>query len=867
MKKIYKSLSLITLALLLQQNSFGQCSASVTAGSSSNMLTLLRNSTNPIAADKNLNTIVYAHRNNATAFGGNSGNIRYDVSTNAGATWTTNVGNLNPLLTSYGRYPNAAIYNPTGNTNPSNAYIGYLAATINSVSSAWNGQVSGVRQLNGAGNTENYNQTGNSNVLITSSMVKGAPGIFWASDVIYNASMVTGFRIYKGTWNGSNDINWATNFTTTPTFNTAFDGTLHVSDHNIAFDPTGNFGWMSFLGHLTGGPTNYAYYPIFYKTTDGGNSWTGPIQVDLNQFSCATSILTSTNVITTAFEHDLTVDINGNPHLITTLCNGNNGYSVYYGSTHHIFDITQLNGVWNAYDVANVNTGRGGWGPIVTNSVTMDMQPQISRTADGKKIFYSWTDNSTYTVGAANQSPNLMSKGYDVQTNKWTPVKDFTSCNAALNGTILFPHLAEEVLEPTATSFQLASIYAEFSVANDPGQVSNFKFLSNTIFNSTDFTINQPTAPVTIIQGNNWLLCPSTSTSLSIVGAYNQILWSNGAITNSTTINTANNYIVTVRNGCTIGADTIVVTTLTTNFTPTVGVICNGSSTSLSVTTNAFNFTWTPNNVSTASISVSPTTTSIYTVTGTGNNCTYAQTVAVNVNPIPTVTASVSNSVICSGFTTAVSGSGASTYTWTGGATNAVAFSPTSTASYTLTGTSAAGCASTNSAIQSVTVNSLPIINATTSSSLICFGQTATLTATGANTYTWNTNATTSAITVSPTTTTSYTVTGTNTNNCSNTSTIMVMVTACTGIVSNSSNINQLYIYPNPSNGVFNVEFENLKTEKIGIQILNALGKMVINETTNNDHYLFNITNYPSGIYFMKIIQNNKQHTIKLIKE
>ncbi|MEI8135798.1 MAG: T9SS type A sorting domain-containing protein [Bacteroidota bacterium] len=860
MKKIYKSLSLITLALLLQQNSFGQCSASVTAGSSSNMLTLLRNSTNPIAADKNLNTIVYAHRNNASAFGGNSGNIRYDVSTNAGATWTTNVGNLNPLLTSYGRYPNAAIYNPTGNTNPSNAYIGYLAATINSVSSAWNGQVSGVRQLNGAGNTENYNQTGNSNVLITSSMVKGAPGIFWASDVIYNASMVTGFRIYKGNWNGSNDINWATNFTTTPTFNTAFDGTLHVSDHNIAFDPTGNFGWMSFLGHLTGGPTNYAYYPIFYKTTDGGNSWTGPIQVDLNQFSCATSILTSTNVITTAFEHDLTVDINGNPHLITTLCNGNNGYSVYYGSTHHIFDITQFNGIWNAYDVANVNTGRGGWGPIVTNSVTMDMQPQISRTADGKKIFYSWTDNSTYTVGAANQSPNLMSKGYDVQTNKWTPVKDFTSCNAAVNGTILFPHLAEEVLEPTATSFQLASIYAEFSVANDPGQVSNFKFLSNTIFNSTDFTINQPTAPVTIIQGNNWLLCPSTSTSLSIVGAYNQILWSNGAITNSTTINTANNYIVTVRNGCTIGADTIVVTTLTTNFTPTVGVICNGSSTSLSVTTNAFNFTWTPNNVSTASISVSPTTTSIYTVTGTGNNCTYAQTVAVNVNPIPTVTASVSNSVICSGFTTALSGSGASTYTWTGGATNAVAFSPTSTASYTLTGTSAAGCTSTNSAIQSVTVNSLPIINATTSSSLICFGQTATLTATGANTYTWNTNATTSAITVSPTTTTSYTVTGTNTNNCSNTSTIMVMVTACTGIHNASSITENLdfHVYPNPNNGDFIITTNS----EMNLTLVNSLGQVVkLISINSSNNYKVSISNLANGIYF--VVGDNNNQTIK----
>ena len=107
-----------------------QCGSPVSGGSSSNLFTHIRNSTNPVAASKALNSIVFIHRNNAGSFGGNSGQLRYDVSFNAGATWTINQGVLNPINSNFGRYPNVAIYTPTTNTNPANAYLGYLAATI-----------------------------------------------------------------------------------------------------------------------------------------------------------------------------------------------------------------------------------------------------------------------------------------------------------------------------------------------------------------------------------------------------------------------------------------------------------------------------------------------------------------------------------------------------------------------------------------------------------------------------------------------------------------------------------------------------------------------------------------------------------------
>lgn len=928
MKKIYSPFFAIVM-LATSSKIEAQCSNSVTAGSSSNMFTQIRWTTNPVAVNKDLNTIVFAHRNNASLFGGSSGHFRYDVSTNAGTTWTVDVGNLNPSLISPGRYPNALIYNPPANTNPTNAYIGYLGATINSVSAAWNGHVSGVRQLNGTGNTENYNQAGGVNVLIPNSLTKGNATTYWAADAVYTGTVVSGFRAYKGVWNGSNDINWSQNFSVTPTFNTLYNGNNQIADYNIAFDPTGNFGWLSFLSHTSGGPTNYAYYPNFYKTTDGGVSWVGPIQVDLNQFSCISALITPPNVASCAFEHDLTVDINGNPHMLVTIGNGNNTYSMFFGSTKRMFDITQLNGVWNAYDIANVNAGRGTFG-IGTNSTTIDMFPQISRTADGKKIFFNWTDNSTYTLGQANQTPNLFSRAFDVTTNLWTNVKDFTACNPGLNGQILYPHIADEVLQPTPTSYKMAGVYAIFTVPNDPGSPVNLRFLDNLTFTNADFTIPQPVASVSIAQGSNWLLCPSSTASLSISGSFSQVLWSSGAVTNSTTASSSGTYIVTARNGCTIGADTISVINLTTSISPTAAAVCSGNSSTLNVSTNAITYTWQPMNLSTSSVVVTPTASTVYTLAVSGTscvasnsvnlivnvnptisisgptaacsgvvqtysasgansytwsngatttsvvitpsattiysvigtstaNCSNSSTFALNVNPTPTITIA-GTQTICAGASSTLTGSGASTYTWnTGANNNPIIFSPTTTTTYTLSGAASNSCIGTRTI--TVNVNSLPTISVTSNSSLVCVGNSATLTATGANTYTWTGNQNGSSIVVSPTITTTYTLIGTNTLNCNNNASFTQSVSPCAGIAEVTLE-SQVLIYPNPNNGLFIV-----KSPVSGLLKLVSVSGQILTSINYKAGELINLNeiNLAKGIYFLSLETNQGTANKKLI--
>ncbi|MFM7637651.1 MAG: beta strand repeat-containing protein, partial [Crocinitomicaceae bacterium] len=86
----------------------------------------------------------------------------------------------------------------------------------------------------------------------------------------------------------------------------------------------------------------------------------------------------------------------------------------------------------------------------------------------------------------------------------------------------------------------------------------------------------------------------------------------------------------------------------------------------------------------------------------------------LNLNSLPTVSSSVTESsgtanndgTVCNGANVTLAGSGASSYSWSGGISNNVAFTASSTTTYTVTGTDANGCQ--NTANRTVTVNSIP---------------------------------------------------------------------------------------------------------------------------------------------------------------
>jgi hypothetical protein len=301
------------------------------------------------------------------------------------------------------------------------------------------------------------------------------------------------------------------------------------------------------------------------------------------------------------------------------------------------------------------------------------------------------------------------------------------------------------------------------------------------------------------------------------------------------------------------------------NALPTVAVnsgsICSGN-----------NFTIIPSGASTYTIqggsaNVTPTANASYTVIGTSTaGCVSANTATSNVTVNSQPIVSVNNGTICSGNSFTIIPSGASTYTIQGGSANVT---PTANASYTVIGTSTAGCVSANTATSNVTVNTNPTVTAASSNtSFICVGSSATLTATGASTYVWNTTATTAVIVVSPNTTTSYTVTGTGANGCTANAVISQSVSTCTGLNSNFSNLTSNFIvYPNPTNSVINIEFLVFNNESYTIEIVNIVGQVLHKETVTTKNLTLKTDNLQNGVYFVKATVDGKTKTVKLVKE
>ena len=196
------------------------------------------------------------------------------------------------------------------------------------------------------------------------------------------------------------------------------------------------------------------------------------------------------------------------------------------------------------------------------------------------------------------------------------------------------------------------------------------------------------------------------------------------------------------------------IATITVNTLPNVsaasGSICSGNSFTINPT-GALSYTY-----SSGSNVVTPTITTTYSVLGTNsNNCVsnVATTLQVVVLSNPTITVNP-NAVICPGNSYTISPNGGVTYSYSGGS-NVV--NPLTTTSYTITGYSAQGC----SGIAIITVSvqatlSLSIVGTT----IVCEGESYTLTSTGANTYTWSTGATGNAIIITPSTSTVYSVSG-----------------------------------------------------------------------------------------------------------
>jgi hypothetical protein len=134
-------------------------------------------------------------------------------------------------------------------------------------------------------------------------------------------------------------------------------------------------------------------------------------------------------------------------------------------------------------------------------------------------------------------------------------------------------------------------------------------------------------------------------------------------------------------------------------------------------------------------------------------------------------------------------------------------------------------------------------------------GESVTLTASGADTYVWSTGETGASITVTPDETTKYYVAGTK-DGCEGNAEFTVEVAL--SIEENESV--DANVYPNPTQGELRIECDAMKE----LTVVMPNGQVVEKINVNDDRCSLDMSEYNSGVYYIKI--TTKDNNVRIYK-
>ncbi|MDB5282658.1 MAG: hypothetical protein JWO06_1733 [Bacteroidota bacterium] len=244
-------------------------------------------------------------------------------------------------------------------------------------------------------------------------------------------------------------------------------------------------------------------------------------------------------------------------------------------------------------------------------------------------------------------------------------------------------------------------------------------------------------------------ICPGSSAVLDAGAGYSTYAWSSGSNNQTTTVNSANTYIVTVTQGGCSGTASVTVNVgnfpITVSVTPAGPVsVCVGAAVTLDAGPGYATYSWSD---LTNAQTTQPTSTGNYTVTVSQNSCTGTASVNVTFNalPVPAITSPGPLSICAGGIVTLDAGSGYTTYNWSNG-DNTQTTQISTADTYKVTVVDNNGCQGSDSAIVAVSAPPVAVIVGTGGG---CPGQAITLsTTTTYDHYHWSNGDTTATTSV-----------------------------------------------------------------------------------------------------------------------
>lgn len=410
--------------------------------------------------------------------------------------------------------------------------------------------------------------------------------------------------------------------------------------------------------------------------------------------------------------------------------------------------------------------------------------------------------------------------------------------------------------------------YREFAFAN-----TQFEVVSGCTSPRIPVNLTVNPNPVVALTDST-VVCQGTISTLDAGSGFNSYLWSNGSTTQTIQTGFAGTYGVTVSNSfnCTTTDSTVVVVNALPNVNLGVDTtICSNTPLTLDAGSNYASYNW--SNGSQGSL-VIVNTTGNYAVTVVDNNgCQGTDIIAVTVVQAPNP--QLSDMTICEGTSSTLNPgipAAGNSFAWSNGATTpTINVSGAGTYSVTVTNNNT-GCSENAESV--VSINPVPAINIT-GDSVICVNERFTYTATGngLSSYQWSLGTANDGTTLLDGSVLGIGMhmlivsAGNSTNSCLSRDTLMVRVDACLGV--NDLNSDKFFnVYPNPSNGLFNLSFgSSIQSDVVNIEVTDAQGKLVFKNQINSiQNFLttLDLSGNASGIYMLRISTSESVWTEKL---